>query len=170
MNSAMNIIMFDTKIRSSGNKNEFDIIFIEVNIVQARLNGLMFPSSDMRFINKYKNIFFGSNDFGESGKLVAMKYIMAELRREAFFGLFGPFGRGVTSDNENIGERKRKRLGLKKELDSGEHRASFARLSGSDSKNGMNGSIFKLQSDVRPKGKLVVKNIRMKLGSRKRIK
>jgi hypothetical protein len=73
----------------------------------------------MRFINKYKNIFFGSNNFGEGGKLVAMKYIMAELMRETFFGLLSPFGRGVTSDNENIGERKRKRLGLKKELDSG---------------------------------------------------
>ena len=102
--------------------------------------------------------------------MVAMKYIVAELRREAFFCLLSPFGRGVTSDNENIGERKRKRLRLKEELDSGEHRASFARLSGSDSKNGMNRSIFKLQSDVRPKRKLVVKNIGMELGKRMRIK
>ena len=119
MNSAMNVIMFDTKFRSSSNKNDFNIIFIEVNIIQARLNGLVFASSDMRFVNKYKNIFFGRNDFGESSKLVAMKYIMAELRRESFFSLLSPFGRGVTRNNENIGERKRKRVGLKKELDSG---------------------------------------------------
>ena len=88
-------------------------------MIQARLNGLVFASGDMRFVNKYKNIFFGSNNFGESSKLVAMKYIMAELGREPFFGLLRPFGRGVTSNNENIGERKRKRVGLKKELDSG---------------------------------------------------
>ena len=170
VNSAMNIIMFDTKFRSSGNKNEFDIIFVEIKMRKSGLNGLVFASGDMRLINKYENIFFGRNDFREGRKLVAMKYIVAELRRETFFGLLSPFGRGVTSDNENIGERKRKRLGLKEELDSGEHRASFARLSGSDGKNSMNRTVFKLQGDVRAKRDLVVKNIGMKLGNRMRIK
>ena len=108
--SIVNEVMFNTKRRSSSNKNNFDVIIKEsllrdAGLNKSSLNGLMFASGDMRFVNKDENILKTRNFFDERGKLIAMENIVPKLKRETLFSLLGPFGRRMTSNNENIAKR-----------------------------------------------------------------
>jgi hypothetical protein len=117
----------------------------------------MFASSNMRFVDKDKNIAKSFNFMDERLELISMENIIPKLNREALFSLLSPFGRRMTSNDENILERERKRWRFKKIFDSGEHGPSFARLSGRDSKNGVNRSINKSFSNAFAKIMLIVK-------------
>jgi hypothetical protein len=103
----MNGIVFDAKVRSGGDKNDFDVIIVKIEVRNSGLNGLVFARCDVRFIYKNENILKMRNFFGESGKLVAMENIVSKLRRETFLGLLSPFSRRMPSNNENIVKRKR---------------------------------------------------------------
>ncbi len=105
--SGMNGIVFDAKVRSGGDENDFDVIIVKIEVRKSRLNGLVFARCDVRFIYKNENILEIRNFFGESGKLVAMENIVSKLRRETFLSLLSPFSRRMPSNNENIIERKR---------------------------------------------------------------
>ena len=108
--SVVNEVMFNTKRRSSSNKNNFDVIikesfFGDAGLDKSSLNRLVFASSDMRFVNKDENILKTRNFFDERGKLIAMENIVPKLKRESLFSLLGPFSRRMTSNNENIAKR-----------------------------------------------------------------
>ena len=160
--SIVNEVMFNTKIGSSSNKNNFDVIVKKrlignAGIAKCGLNGLMFACGNMRFVDKDKNIAKSFNFMDERLELISMENIIPKLNREALFSLLCPFSRRMTSNDENILERERKRWRFKKIFDSGEHGPSFAGLSGCDSKNGVNRSINKSFSNAFAKIMLIVK-------------
>ena len=91
--------------------------------------------SDLRFIDKDKNIGQMSNAFRKGRQIITVKYITSNRLRETLFSLSEPVDAGVSSNDKYMLRGNRNVRRRHHFVNDGEHGASFAGLSECDSKD-----------------------------------